>query len=140
MAKANHITDRGGRKIRDAANSVDDDNDVPGPSTNPATNLFISDILLRSVGRLARTTMEKGLVGKRYGSQFAKDAVENRSLLHTLTAYGLTKVATRSVPGAAAVGGGLLLKTLFDRSRSRRKSRSDGAKTLRKQADPDSAI
>ena len=140
MAKPNHITDRGGRHVAEAADEVSDRNTVPGPSTNPATNLFINDILLRSVGRLARLTMEKGIVGKKYGSQFAKDAVENRSLVHTLAAYGVTKVATKSIPGALLVGGGLLAKTIFDRSHSKRKSRRDGDRTLSKQADPDSAI
>jgi hypothetical protein len=38
------------------------------------------------------------------------------------------------VPGALLVGGGLLAKTLFDRSISRRKARRRGDKQLAKQA------
>ena len=136
MGKPKHITDRGARKLDDVADDIAGErNTVPGPSTNPSTNLIINDILLRSVGRLSRLTVEKALLGRRYGSQFARDAVENRSLLHTLAAYGVTKVATRSVPGAALVGGGLLLKTLFDRSQSRRSARRAGDRALREQAE-----
>jgi hypothetical protein len=125
-------------RIDDAVESVSGERDtVPGPSTNPSTNLIINDILLRSVGRLSRITVEKAVLGRKYGSQFAKDAVENRSLLHTMAAYGVTKVATRSLPGAAIVSTGLVLKVLFDRSQSRRKSRRTGERMLRKQADYD---
>lgn len=135
MARPKHITDRTGQKIDKAATALNGEGDeVPGPSTNPATNLIIHDIVLRSVGRLARLGVEKGLLARRYGSEFAKDAVENRSLVQTLAAYGVTKVATRSVPGALLVGGGILAKTLFDRSQSRRKARRKGSKSLREQA------
>ena len=132
MAKPNHLTDR----IADQFNGQED-NAVPGPSPNPSTNLVIHDIALRSVGRLSRMTVEKALLGRRYGSQFAKDAVENRSLIHTLAAYGVTKFATKSVPGFALVTTGLLAKTLFDRSQSRRNARKAGEKSLRKQARED---
>ncbi|QZD87376.1 hypothetical protein [Qipengyuania psychrotolerans] len=137
--KPNHITDR----AADALETMTDsnpahDDPVPGPSTNPATNVIIHDILLRSVGRMSRLTVEKLVLGRQYGPQFAKDAVENRSLVQTLAAYGVTKVATKSVPGALVVGTGLAIKVLFDRSQSRRKSRRAGQKSLRKQADPDS--
>jgi hypothetical protein len=142
MAKrAKHLTDRAGaalEKVTDVHSKKDDA--VPGPSTNPATNLIINDILLRSVGRLSRLTVEKAILGRQYSKQFAKEAVENRSLLHTLAAYGVTKVATRSIPGAAIVSTGLIAKTLWDRAQSKKESRRNGDATLRKQADPDSAI
>ena len=135
----NHITDVLADKLEDATDSHPlRREEIPGPSTNPATNMIIHDVLLRSVGRLSRQTVEKLLLGRQYGTQFAKDAVENRSIVHSLAAYGVTKVATKSVPGAALVGSALLAKVLFDRSQSRRKSRRAGRKMLRKQADPDS--
>lgn len=139
--KATHITDKAARAMDHAADElVGESDEVPGPSPNPSTNLIIHDILMRSISRMSREAVEKAVLGRRYGSEFAKDVVENRSLLHTLAAYGVTRVATRSVPGAVIVGGGLLIKTLFDRSQSRRKAKRSGEKTLRKQADPDSAI
>lgn len=138
MAKPTHLTDTVSDRIDDAADAISGERDtVPGPSTNPSTNLIINDILLRSVGRLSRLTVEKAVLGRKYGSQFAKDAVENRSLLQTLASVGVTKLATRSIPGAAIVTTGLVLKVLFDRSQSRRKSRRTGKRSLRKQAKPD---
>lgn len=135
-AKAGGLTDKAGARIARAARKAAPGSDnVPGPSPNPATNILIHDIALRSAGRLARLALEKGLLGKRYGSQFAKEAVDNRPLLHTIAAYGVTKIATRSVPGALLVGGGLLVKTLYDRSRSRRAARRAGDKALAEQAE-----
>lgn len=136
MSKPNHLTDR----ISDAMVDASGENAVPGPSPNPATNLIIHDIILRSVGRLTRQTVEKALLGKRYGSQFAKDAIENRSTMHALAAYGVTKFATKSIPGFAIVSTGLLAKTLFDRSQSRRKARRQGEDSLREMSDPDAVI
>jgi len=49
----------------------------------------------------------------------------------------VTKVATRSVPGALVVGTGLALKVLFDRSQSKRKARREGDRSLRRQAGRD---
>ena len=134
--KPSHLTD----VASDGLEKVGSGHDVPGPSPNPSTNLIMSDILIRSIGRLTRMTIEKAMLGKRYGSQFAKEAVENRSLAHTLTAYGITKFATKSVPGAMIVTSGIAAKVLFDLGKSRRQSRKDGEKFLQKQADPDSAI
>ena len=139
--KAKHITDRAGAALERVTDAHPKQSDrVPGPSTNPATNLIINDIMLRSVGRLSRLTVEKAILGRQYSKQFAKEAVENRSLLHTLAAYGVTKLATRSVPGALMVGAGLAAKTLYDRAQSKKTSRRNGEKTLKKQADPDSAM
>lgn len=137
MARTTHITDIVGESLAETADAPSGESEtIPGPSTNPATNLIINDILLRSVGRLSRQTVEKALLGRQYGTQFAKAAVENRSIVHTLAAYGVTKLATRSIPGAAIVTSALALKVLFDRSQSRRQSRRAGEKALRKQADP----
>lgn len=137
-----------------AASAGTADNHVPGPSPNPATNLLIHDIVLRSIGRLSRISVEKAMLGRKYGREFARETVDNRSSLHALAAYGVTKVATRSIPGFALVTTGLILKTLFDRSQSRRKAQREGAGTLREgsgalregsgalreQADPDDSI
>lgn len=133
---AKHITDRGAKKLDRTATKINGPADsVPGPSTNPATNVLLTDILLRSVGRIARQTVEKGVLSRSYDSAAAKKIVENRSMIHSLAAYGVTKVATRSVPGALLVGGGLLAKTLFDRSQSKRAARRAGHEALMDDAD-----
>ena len=93
-----------------------------------SASLIVSEILLRSVGRLTRQTLEKAVARRRYDPAKAKAIVENRSILHTVAAYGVTKLATRSIPGALVVGGGLLAKTLFDRGSERRKSRKAAKK------------
>lgn len=86
-------------------------------------NLIVSEILLRTLGRLTRHTLEKAVARRHYGPAKAKSIVEDRSILHTVAAYGVTKLATRSVPGALMVGGGLLAKTLYDRGTAKRKAR-----------------
>lgn len=126
------LTDAAGRGVSKAVGSSET---VLGPSTNPATNLIIQDIAIRAGGRLIRHTLEKGLLRGRYGGTGAKAIVENRPLLHTLITTALARYATRSVPGAVLVGGGLIAKTLFDRGRSRRESRRAGDRSLAKMAE-----
>lgn len=139
--KANHITDAAGAAIERVTDAEPRSRDkVPGPSPNPSTNLIIHDIALRSAGRLSRMAMEKAILGRQYGSRFAKEAVENRSLVQTLAAYGVTKVATKSVPGAVLVGAGLAVKVLLDRRQSKRQAKREGDRSLRKQAKGETSI
>ncbi len=139
MAKAKHISDRAAKGLRNQIDGSDGQN-LPGPSPNPMTNALIHELVLRSVGRLSRQTVQKAILGKQYGTQFAKDAIENRSIMHSIAAYGVTKVATRSIPGAFLVGGGLLAKTLYDRAQGKKTARRTGKKQLAKQADEDSLL
>lgn len=89
--------------------------DAEGPSPNPMTNLIIADIALRGGGRLLRNAIEKGLLGVKYPQDKAGKIVSGRSMANTLIATAVARVATRSVPGALLVGGGLIAKTLYDR-------------------------
>ena len=52
----------------------------------------------------------------------------------TLVSTALARIATRSVPGAIVIGGGLLAKTLYDRRRGKAAAKK-GAKALDQQAD-----
>lgn len=126
------MTDAGGKAISAATGKSDT---VLGPSTNPATNLIIQDVAMRAGGRLVRHTLEKGLLRGRYGGQSAKAIVENRSITQTLVSGLLARYATRSVPGAVLIGSGLIVKTLYDRSRSKRAAKRSGDETLRKMAE-----
>ncbi|MDE1467700.1 hypothetical protein [Aurantiacibacter sp. D1-12] len=131
----NHITDQAADALREAGGDDHTTGEpVPGPSPNAATNLMINDIILRSVGRISRMTVEKAILGKQYGKELAQDAVDNRSTMSTLAAFAITKVATRSLPGAALVTTGLIAKTLFDRSQRRREAIRQGNKTIRDMA------
>lgn len=107
-----------GKKLANAAKDAADT--VPAPSPNPMTNLIIADIALRTGSLLLRRGVEKGLIASKMGSKKAGRLIEGRSMMQTLVGAGIARLATRSVPGAIVVGGGLLAKTLYDRKRSRK--------------------
>jgi len=110
------------------------DGEVPGPSSNPATNLLIMDIAMRGAALLAARAVEQAALRLRYRADKADDVVKGRSMLATLTATGAARVATRSVPGLLLVTGGLLAKTLVDRSLRPREARRRGDRQLAEQA------
>jgi len=129
------LTQGGSRAVRRAIDKTKGGiQKVPGPSPNSATNVLIAEILVRSAGRLARRAMEKGLLKARFEGEQAVAIVEGRGLTHALVSTTVSRVATRSVPGALLVGGGLLAKTIYDRTISRREARRRGRKQLAEQA------
>lgn len=65
----------------------------------------------------------------------AKAIVKGRSMTQTMIGTALARLATRSVPGALVVGGGLLAKTLYDRRRGRAVVQAEGAAKVEKQAE-----
>jgi hypothetical protein len=89
--------------------------DVPPPSPNPMTNLIIADLVLRGGGRLLRNLVERNVLKAKYPADTAKSIVSGRGMAQTLISTAIARVATRSVPGAIVVGGGLLAKALYDR-------------------------
>ena len=105
-----------------------------GPSPNPMTNLVIADIAIRGGGRILRHTIEKAVLGAKYSPATARNIVKGRSMAQTLLGTALARVATRSVPGALVVGGGLLAKALYDRRKSARKAEAEGAAEVARQA------
>lgn len=130
---AGKLTDAGARGVSKAiAATTGDSGGVPGPSPNPATNLLIHDVVMRTGGRLIRHTVEKGVLAGRYGGTDAKKIIENRGTGHALVGTLIARLATRSLPGAVVVGSGLVVKTLYDRSRSKRAARRSGDRTLKK--------
>ena len=95
---------------------------LPLPSTNPATNLLIADIVVRGASTLLRKKVQKRVAEASAGSESeAREVLDGRTMLTTLGLYGASKLATRSVPGLAIVTGGLLVKTLYDRGKARQK-------------------
>lgn len=121
-----HITDKASRQLNKLTGSgaKSRGDGTLGLSPNPATNMFIADIAMRGISVLARNTLHKSLLQNRYGSNKAKRIVENKSIFRSLALYGASRVATRSVPGAALVSGGLLAKALYERSQAKRGGRS----------------
>jgi hypothetical protein len=55
--------------------------------------------------------------------------------VQTLVGTAVARLATRSIPGALIVGGGLLAKTLYDRSKDHREARAEGEADIAEQVD-----
>ena len=106
-----------------------------GPSPNPMTNLLIADLALRGGGQLLRHAVERGMLGAKYDKEKARNLVKGRTMAQTLIGTAVARIATRSVPGAILVGGGLLAKTLFDRRQGKAKARRDGTLAIAEQAE-----
>lgn len=111
------------RKTR-ASPSVDE---VHGPSPNLATNLAIADIALRGGSVLARRAIERTFLGSKYSPRKVRKILKGRTMTEALLHSALARVALRSVPGAILVGGALVAKTLYDRSRARDAKREGDA-------------
>lgn len=107
---------------------------VPPPSPGPMTNIVLADVLLRAGGQLLRRSVEAGVLGQKYGKGTAKQMIRDRSMKQTLLGTAIARIATRSVPGAIIVGGGLLAKTLYDRRRSAA-AEAEGKEAVEKQAE-----
>lgn len=91
---------------------------LPLPSTDPATNFLIADIVLRAAGDLAREVVEKKTLAQTYDRAKAEELVNSQSIAKTIALYGISRIATRSPAGLAIVAGGLVLKALYDRGKS----------------------
>jgi len=127
----------GGRKdksARPARRTLLKKADVPGPSTNPATNLLIANIAMQSVAILLRRSAERGLLRQRFAPEEARDIIKGRGLATSMITTAAARTATRSIPGLLLVSGGLLAKAVFDRSLKRRTSRRKGDQALLEQA------
>lgn len=105
---------------------------ISGPSLGNATNLAFAEVVMRSVGHLMQKSVGEEISRKAGDPKSVREMLADRSLLSALAIYGASRLATRSVPGALAVAGGLLIKTLYDRGtarqqREREKQRQIGA-------------
>jgi hypothetical protein len=104
-----------------------------GLSPNPATNLLIADLALRGGGQLLRHAIERTVLGAKYTPDKAKKIVKGRSMVQTLIGTVAARLATRSVPGAIVIGGGLLAKALFDRRQGKRAAKASGVRAVEAQ-------
>ena len=105
---------------------------LPGPSTDPATNLLLADIALRGATMIARLAIEKALLRNRYDPGTATAIIARRGIGKRLLALGVSRLAARSLPGALVVGGGMAGKVMLDRARARRHARKLAARTAGK--------
>lgn len=107
---------------------------IPGPSSNPMTNLIVADLVLRAGTRVARHAMERVVLGTKYSPSKSKDIVKSRTMMQTLVGTAVARVATGSVPGALAIGGALLAKSLYDRRKNQQAAKVEGEISIEKQA------
>ena len=107
---------------------------IRGPSPDPKTNLLLADIALRGGGMLVRQGLERGLLGRKYAPEKTQRILKGRGFGEALIGTALAKLATRSVPGAILVGGGLIAKTLYDR-RHRNRAKREGEAELERLAE-----
>ena len=61
--------------------------------------------------------MERSVLKTKYPHDTAKSLINGRGMAQTLIGTAVARVATRSVPGAILVGGGLIATALYDRKR-----------------------
>ena len=108
--------------------------EVPGISPNPMTNLLLTDLVLRGGGQIMRHAVERTLLGTKYPKDKAKNIVKGRTMVQTMVGTALARIATRSVPGAIIVGGGMLAKTLYDRRQGTAAAKSKGKRKVHQQA------
>jgi hypothetical protein len=145
MAAGGKLTTRAAKARSTVASTVNDKaaaagasvrrQETRGPSPNPATNLVIADIALRGGGRLLRHLIERSLLSVKYPSDKASKIIQGRTMTQTLIGTAAARIATRSVPGALVVGGWLVAKALYDRSKSRAEAQAEGEREIQKQAD-----
>ncbi|MBA3054690.1 MAG: hypothetical protein FP826_07110 [Sphingomonadales bacterium] len=90
-----------------------------GHGAHPLAKLILGGIALRGGDTLLRRVVDRGLLGPEPASSAANKTGKVRSVAQALIGTAIVRVATRSVPGAIVVGGGLLAKALYDRKRNR---------------------
>lgn len=101
--------------------------ELNGPSPNAATNLAMADIALRGGSALARRAVERAFLGTNYSSRKTMKILKGRSVTEKLLHTALARLALGSVPGAIVIGGALVAKTLYDRSKPKEAAREGDA-------------
>lgn len=114
--------------VKPADSALEPVSDKPGnapepaaaPGSDPVTNVILADLVLRGGGELLRRVVETNLLGRAVGKGKAQKIIKGGSMGQTLLRTAAIRIATRSVPGAIIVGGGLLAKALYDRKKARK--------------------
>lgn len=126
VSKSKAGQDKNGIPADEAAQADAPEKETPpaAPAASPLTTLILTDIAL-SAGRalLVRSAAGKGVAGRMFGralpARGAGGLIKAPSLTGSLVGTAIARVATRSVPGAIVVGGGLVAKALYDRRKAR---------------------
>lgn len=114
--------------------------DNSGLNPVPKSNLLLADIALRGGGKLLRLGVDRGLLGVQDSTKKAAKALTKRSLSQTLVGAVVTRLATRSVPGAIIIGGGMLAKMIHERRKLRKAGSKGESSGKHKIADDDDSL
>lgn len=129
--KANTVSDEKageGNPAKEKPGAEKPSSEKQGPS--PLTTLILADIALSAGSAL----LQRGSIGRALakslpaslGAKAADGSLKTPSLAGSLVGTALARVATRSVPGAILVGGGLVAKALYNKRKAQKaKSRKD---------------
>lgn len=106
-----------------------EDSPVGNGPVKAAPGRRIAGWALRKGLNVARGAVDRRVSFAGLTSTDIQQALTGRSLVGGTAAVIVARLATRSVPGALVVGGGLVAKALFDRRRSRRAQQKSAAET-----------
>ena len=92
---------------------------------NPVLKLLLADAVIIGVTRMMRSEVAHRFIARKLGiipaaKAGGKRAAPKPSLPARIAGVIALRVATRSVPGAALVGAGMLAHTLYKRGKARR--------------------
>lgn len=92
---------------------------------NPVLKLLLADAVIIGVTRMMRSEVAHRFIARKLGiipaaKAGGKSAAPKPSLPARIAGVIALRVATRSVPGAALVGAGMLAHTLYKRGRAKR--------------------
>ncbi|WP_054530812.1 hypothetical protein [Erythrobacter sp. SG61-1L] len=92
-----------------------------------STGAKLAGLAMRQGARIARHSLDKRLNVAGYKPSELEDAVVGRGIVSTIAIAAVTRLATRSVPGAIVVGGGLVAKALYERRKRVREAEEQAA-------------
>lgn len=96
---------------------------VPGVDDKAVASLLVADIVTSAGSFLLNRFVEKRILKSHYDKVAARELRDQRTKGQAVASAAATKLATRSVPGAAIVTGGLLVGSLYKRGRARKAER-----------------
>lgn len=105
---------------------TDSDTQVQHKATGPSSGMIASGKGL--VGSILRDPAVTSLVTAFVAGQASKTLKKSdkkNGIMTSIMGFAVTKVATRSMPGALAVGAGLLAKTLYDRKKAKQRAEDE---------------
>lgn len=86
---------------------------MPDKPKRTTTSGKIADFAVREGKAVAERAIDRRLASAGYSKKDVRKIVERKGFGKRMVAAAIARLATRSVPGALLVGGGLIAKALF---------------------------